>query len=99
MTPLARGSRPMITAPGESRKVPKAAAKSMTCDAVRPSPTIPRRPTCDMRSDFIVGQADSLPLGQGMALPYFISLNRPKASGTWYDAAFVGCHAIRLRAG
>src|SRR5437762_1382985 len=52
MTPLARGSRPIITAPGEPRKVPNAAAKSMTCAAVRPVPTTPRRPTCEMRSDF-----------------------------------------------
>ena len=75
ITPLARGSRPTTTAPGESRNVPNAEAKSSTCAAVRPVPTTPRNPTCEMRSDLAVTSA------------YFTSFNRPNASGTWYGSA------------
>src|SRR5579859_3976127 len=53
MTPLERGSRPTSTTPGDSRNVPKAQAKSRTWAAVKPVPTMPRSPTCEMRSDFM----------------------------------------------
>ena len=49
MMPLARGSRPITILPGASRNVPNAAAKSSTCAAVSPGPTMPRKPTCEMR--------------------------------------------------
>src|SRR5258706_910851 len=49
ITPLSRGSRPITTSPGP-RKVPKADAKSIPCSAVKPRPTIPRKPTWEMRT-------------------------------------------------
>ena len=51
ITPLERVSRPITTGPPGSRNVPKAAAKSSTCAAVRPpGPTTPRKPTCEIRN-------------------------------------------------
>src|SRR4051812_17491813 len=98
MTPLARGSRPRKTGQPGSTNVPNALAKSMTWAAVRPAPTTPRNPTCEIRSAFC---GSTLLLSQQRCDSQLSELHRPVVTlqndRTWFAFVWIdghGCKAV-----